>query len=243
MNQVNPMKSKLILSLSLLVLFLVSCSNSMNTSESSFSSTSVDSAGNLLMECNQMQNTNLDLSAKLRVFRNDANIINENYIRLKFTKLPIGFNEGTTYIQFFRGKQNPNETESQFFNSFERVSFDVEANPNQASTLIASGITTLDNSTNAIGYKKLTDVTIVLNGFDLVAGYQSLQVVLYNSSTHQAYGSAIGLVPFIQVNPYTYQKTHWFQDSLVKLHPYWNLRNSGLSDADLSAKALQEFCF
>ena len=250
MNQSNVNKKlnkKLILGLCVLGLALVSCSKSNSVESSSNNSSSIitDSNGKALMECNQIKNSNINLAAKLKIFRNDANIINDNYVRLKFTSVPVGFNEGTTYIKIFRGKQAPGQSSSEFNDSFlgQSISFDVESIPNQTWSMIARDLDSIYNDELSLGNKSLTNVSLVLNGFSLSEGFQALQIVVYDANTHSALGSALALVPSFHANPYDYLESHRNQDSLVKLHPFWNLRSMGLSSMEFANKAIQEFCY
>lgn len=256
----KPIKTLFLL---LMAVFSVSCNSITDSGVAELSShedRGETEANHKLSNCSSFDrlgtSIDTDLEGKVKAFENAVGDVDYRYLRLKFTKVPRGFNTDNMIIRFFRGKQDIGDSVSEFSNSFhgQQLTFDVERAENHLPSMVSFENQELRNESEILGGFSLTDINIVLN-FDINSlGYQALQIVIYKriqedrdgdgiaESYLEAKNNAVVLAPPFLASADHYSERQAGKDILVSLHPFaYNIGN-GISEADYYNQSL-DACF
>lgn len=203
------------------------------------------SSAGLLAECNQFHDSSLGLKGQMSTYYENYQFV-ADYIRLRFENLPSDIvDTDGSYIQFFRWLE---DSPGQAYTNNEPVKMYV-IKRGSAEFINEEPITSLSRNTikAMIAEGNMTGVTpatffkhaiLVLTGMDL--RYDALMIASYNSSTDLAKGWVGALLPAFSADPNAYEDMHSGK-SLVELHPFYDRRNSGLSESQFQLMS-DEYC-
>lgn len=218
---------------------LTSCGSKMQTRNGvSLASASSDNNG---AECNSFTSQGVGLAGAVSTFYLGGRL-QESQIRLHITNIDSSFDSSSNYLQFYKWRADSNGGTS--IDSTPLTFFITRLRDGAA---ISSGITSLRasdvNQYRATGGLSGTttqdffaNTAFVLTGLDY--SWQATKIVLYNGVT--SISDVDMLVPIFTANPQSYASTH--APVLAALHPFYNLSNQNLSDADWVNKS-KTFCF
>ncbi len=221
------MKAQITLKATLLLItsaMLTACGAQKTDTSSSFASRSpvtTTASNSALLYCNQKSQDGI--TAKVMVYTDSANQIRNDYMKVKFTQMPVSFGTGD-YIQFFRWQAN---TSNQVY---------MDPTPIQARFETLDG-TVLTNFSSVIYWGQvsniaassgITDVNtffqnvrLVVDTRDPQANFDVLKIAMYNSSNTNTVNMDI-LMPAFSASPIDYATEGGAAraSTLQALHPF-----------------------
>lgn len=242
-----PLKATLLL---LVLAMLSACSpkvrvegSSDQSSRSSVTTPSSSGDGSTLLYCNQKSQDGL--TAKVMVYVDAENKIRPDYMKVKLTEVPAGFESGD-FIQFFRWQAN---TANQVY---------VDKIPVQARFETLDGRILTDFSpviywaqvSDIAGKSGITDVNTFFQNVRLVvdirdpqADFDVLKVAMYNSKSENTLNMDV-LMPAFPASPsdYAWEKGAPRSAYLQALHPFASMNDQGWTASEFKSMATS-FCF
>lgn len=210
---------------------LTSCGTSKSNQVSNQSSFEFSSQQSQLANCNRLTNENLTLN--LSVVADSGGVINNNWLKLKFSYLSTDLTQTGYSVRFYKWRIVGSSSQ-------------MDSNPLQFAAYNLSSGASSNQMVNAVFAKDINNQNgyhIQLND-DAQYPYQVLKVVVYKTDGTVAAQSDL-LIPQFAANPTDYQKN---MDgsvrslTLQKLHPLYSTDISGLTSAQLKQK-IDQYCF
>lgn len=210
---------------------LTSCGTSKSNQVSNQSSFEFSSQQSQLANCNRLTNENLTLN--LSVVADSGGVINNNWLKVKFSYLSSDLTQTGYNVRFYKWRVVGSSSQ-------------MDSNPLQISAYSLSSGASSNQMVDAIFAKDINNQNgyhIQLND-DAQYPYQVLKVVIYKTDGTVAAQSDL-LIPQFSANPIEYQKN---MDgsvrslTLQKLHPLYSTNVNGLTPVQLKQK-FDQYCF